>query len=83
MELPAKEINVAVFFVDREGRVIGNNIIANKPKTEKIEIKPKASAELIVNISTGMQRIRYGLALAVIILFTFGLLYVQGKRKKS
>ena len=83
MELPAKEINVAVFFVDSDGRVIGNNIIANKPKTEKIEIKPKASAELIVNISTGMQRIRYGLALAVIGLLTFGLLFVKAKRKKS
>ena len=83
MELPAKEINVAVFFVDSEGRVIGNNIIANKPKTEKIEIKPKASAELIVNISTGMQRIRYGLALGVIATLTFGLLYVQNRRKKK
>ena len=80
MELPNKEINVAVFYVDENGRVIGNSIITNKPKTEKIEVKPSSSAELIVNITTGITRVKYGLIICVIILLITGLLYINRKK---
>ncbi|MBR2712127.1 MAG: hypothetical protein IKE73_00295, partial [Bacilli bacterium] len=82
-ELPAKQMNVATFLVDKDGRVTGSSIITNKPKTEKIEVKPKAEAELIVNISTGQQVIRYGLIIGVIVLAIAGLLIVQNKSKKK
>lgn len=82
-ELPAKQLNVATFFVDKDGVVTGSSIITNKPKTEKIEVKPKAEAELIVNISTGQQVIRYGLIISVIVLSIFGLILVQRKSKKD
>ena len=76
-------MNVATFLVDKDGRVTGNSIITNKPKTEKIEVKPKAEAELIVNISTGQQVIRYGLIIGVIVISIFGLIMVQNKQKKD
>ena len=79
MELPKKEINVAVFYVDEDGRVIGNSIITNKPKTEKITIKPTASAELIVNISTGIDRIKYGLIIGAIVVVLGGLIVFRLK----
>ena len=83
MELPTKEINVAVFYVDEGGNVVGNSIITNKPKTEKIEIKPKASAELVVNIATGVARVRYGLIIGIIVITIGGLIYIQRVRKKN
>ena len=83
MELPTKEINVAVFYVDEGGNVVGNSIITNKPKTEKIEIKPKASAELVVNIATGVARVRYGLIIGIIVITIGGLIYIQRVRKKD
>ncbi|MBR3117153.1 MAG: hypothetical protein IKF36_04690 [Bacilli bacterium] len=79
MELPKKEINVAVFYVDENGSVIGNSLIANKPKTEKISIKPQASAELIVNISTGIDRIKYGLIIGGIVVILGSLIIVRLK----
>ena len=72
--------NVAgVFYVDEDGRVIGNSIITNKPKTEKITIKPTASAELIVNISTGIDRIKYGLIIGAIVVVLGGLIVFRLK----
>ena len=83
MELPNKEINVAVFYVDEGGRVVGNSIITNKPKTEKIVIKPTAQAELIVNISTGVDRVRYVLIITIILISIGGLIYIQKIKKKE
>ncbi len=80
MELPNKEINVSVFYVDEDGKVIGNSIITNKPKTEKIVVKSSSSAELIVNIITGVTRVKYGLLICVIILSITGLLYINRKK---
>ena len=73
----------AVFYVDEGGNVVGNSIITNKPKTEKIEIKPKASAELVVNIATGVARVRYGLIIGIIVITIGGLIYIQRVRKKN
>lgn len=79
MELPKKEINVAVFYVSDDGSVVGNGIIANKPKTEKIVVKPSASAEFIVAISTGMEKIKYGLIFIGIVLILGVLIIVRYK----
>ncbi|MBQ3474799.1 MAG: hypothetical protein IJH20_01310 [Bacilli bacterium] len=79
MELPKKELNVAVFYVSEDGSVVGNSIIANKPKTEKIVKKPSASAELIVTISTGMEKIKYGLIFIGIIAILGVLIIIRYK----
>ena len=79
MELPKKEVNAAVFYVDENGSVIGNSIITNKPKTERITVKPQATAELIVNISTGMERIKYGLIIGGIVVILGGLIIFRLK----
>ena len=81
-ELPKKTMNVATFFVDKDGKVYGSSIIANKPKTEKIKTVPEAKATFIVNIQTGQVLVRYGLIISVIVLAIAGLLYVQRKNKK-
>ena len=81
-ELPKKTMNVATFFVDKDGKVYGSSIIANKPKTEKIKKQPEAKATFIVNIDTGQTLVRYGLIISVIVLAIAGLLYVQKKSKK-
>ena len=81
MELPIKEINVSIFYVDDNGHVSGNSIITNKPKTEKIVIYPQASAELIVTISTGMKIVNYGVVIVAVFLCTMLLILVLRKRK--
>ena len=83
MELPKKEINVAVFYVDKNGKTVGNSIITNKPKTERITVTPTASAELIVNISTGNDRIKYGLIVLFMVVTLGLLLAVKTKRDKK
>ena len=83
MELPIKEINVSIFYVDDDGHVTGNAIITNKPKTEKIVIKPQASAELIVTISTGMKIVNYGVVIAALFVVTMLLVLVLRKRKDA
>ena len=82
MELPIKEINVSIFYVDDNGKVTGNSIITNKPKTEKIVVTPKSSAELIVTISTGMKIINYGLIILGV-LGVIGLLLIASKKRKD
>lgn len=82
-ELPIKTINVATFFVDKDGKTYGSNIIANKPKTEVKEIKPSASAKLVVDIKTGQKVIRYGLIITVMILAISGLMYFSRKNKEE
>ena len=79
-ELPKKTINVATFYVDEDGRIYGTNVIANKPKTERVVILPKSSAELIVNIQTGQNRIKYGLIIGIITIIIAVLIFI--KRKK-
>lgn len=83
---PGKELsknpNIATFFVDESGNVYGNSIIVNKSKTERIEIKNSASAELIVNIQTGQTVIKYGLIIAILIALISGLMIIRKKMKK-
>ncbi len=82
---PGKELtknpNIATFFVDESGNVYGNSIIVNKSKTERIEVKNSASAELIVNIQTGQTVIRYGLVIAIIAAIITGLMILKNKTK--
>ncbi len=81
-ELPKKTINVATFFVDEDGRIFGSSVIANKPKTEKIVILPKSSAELIVNIQTGQTRVRYALVIGFVTALIAVLLILKRKMNK-
>ena len=80
-ELPKKTINVATFFVDKEGKVYGENIITNKKPTEKTYIKPEAKANLIITIQTGQTVVKYGLIIAVLIAGITGLMILLRKRK--
>ena len=80
-ELPKKTINVATFFVDDDGNVFGENIIANKAPTEKKTVKPKASATLMINIDTGQNIVKYGLIIAVLVAAITGLMIFIKKRK--
>ena len=81
---PGKELtknpNIATFFVDSSGKVYGNALIVNKGKTEKIDVKPSASAKLIVNIQTGQVVIRYGLIISILTFVTAGLMIYIRKR---
>ena len=80
-ELPKKTINVATFFVDKEGKVFGENIITNKAPTEKKYVKPEAQASLIINIQTGQNVVKYGLIIATLIAAITGLMIFMKKRK--
>lgn len=83
---PGKELtknpNIATFFVDESGNVYGNSIIVNKSKTERIEVKNSASAELIVNIQTGQTVIKYGLIITIILALITGLMIIKKKMNK-
>lgn len=84
---PGKELgknpNIATFFVDNSGNVYGNSIIVNKSKTEKIEVKSSASAELVVSIQTGQKVIRYGLIIATIASVIIALMIMLRMYKKQ
>lgn len=84
---PGKELgknpNIATFFVDSSGNVYGNSIIVNKSKTEKIEVKSSASAELVVSIQTGQKVIRYGLIIATIASVIIALMIMLRMYKKK
>ena len=80
-QLPKKTINVATFFVDKDGHVYGSAIITNKTATGITSYNPAANAELIVNIQTGQNRIKYGLIIAAIVLAVSALIYFQNKKK--
>ena len=82
MELPIKEINVSIFYVDDNGKVTGNSIITNKPKSGKVIVTPKSSAELIVTISTGMKIVNYGLIILGVLGVT-GLLVIVSRRRRE
>ncbi len=83
---PGKELsknpNIATFFVDDSGNVYGNAIIVNKGKTERIEVKNTASAELVVNIQTGQLVLRYGLIISILIASIAGLILLRKKMDK-
>ena len=82
---PGKELsknpNIATFFVDSNGNVFGNSIIVNKSKTEKIQVKNSASAELVVNVQTGQTVIKYGLIISVIAALITGLMILRKRMK--
>lgn len=84
---PGKELgknpNIATFFVDSSGNVYGNSIIVNKSKTEKIEVKSSASAELVVSIQTGQKVVRYGLIIATIASVIIALMIMLRMYKKQ
>ena len=82
MELPIKELNMSTFYVSKSGVVTGSSVIVNKPKTEKTVIKPKSSAELIVNISTGKDIVKFGLIIGILVVTIFSMIIFVYKKKK-
>ena len=80
-ELPKKTLNVATFFVDKDGNVFGENIITNKAPTEKKVVKPEAKASLLINIQTGQNVVKYGLIIAILVAAITGLMIYMKKRK--
>ena len=81
-ELPKKTYNVVTFLVDKKGHTYGSNIIANKKKTERIQVVPEAQAELVVNIQTGQKVIKYGLIIAGILGLISLLIFIRKKISK-
>ena len=79
-ELPKKSMNVVTFFVDQNGKVYGEHIIANKPATEVKTILPTSKATFIINIDTGQKVIKYGVIIGVIIAVISGLIFFKKKK---
>ena len=79
-ELPKKTVNVVTFFVDQNGKVYGEHIIANKPATEVKTILPTSKATFIINIDTGQKVIKYGVIIGVIIAVISGLIFFKKKK---
>ncbi len=79
--LPKVSETKADFVVNENGYIMGNTTIINKKIT--IGEKADAQAELIVNISTGQQRIRYIIIISVILVFIAGLIILNKKIGKK
>ena len=83
-ELPKKTMNVATFFVDKDGKVFGSSIIANKPKTSvNKKFDASAKATFVVNIDTGQKIIKYGLVIGLLIIIIISLILINKKRKEN
>lgn len=68
------------FEINENGYAIGDTILINKKII--IEEEANAQAELIINISTGQERIRYFLIIGGIIIVIVGLFIINRKLKK-
>lgn len=79
--LPNVSETNADFVVNENGYVIGNTTIINKKVT--VGAGADAQAELIINISTGQQRIRYAIIISVLFIVIFGLIILNKKMSKK
>lgn len=80
-ELSSANETSAEFEVNKNGYVIGNTTIINKKKVTGEGAEDQA--ELIINISTGQNVIRYGLIITVIAVAIIGLLILNKKMSKK
>ncbi len=78
--LPKISETHAEFVVNENGYVIGDTAIINRKIT--VGEGAQASAELIINISTGQNRINYLLIISSIVLILFALFIINKKIKK-
>lgn len=80
-ELSSVNETSAEFEVNKNGYVVGNTTIINKKKVTGEGAEDQA--ELIINISTGQNVIRYGLIISVILVAIIGLLILNKKMSKK
>lgn len=78
--LPKESEAYVDLVVSENGYVSGNPILINKKVT--VEEEASAQAELIINISTGQDRIRYALIIGGILTVIIALFVIKGKLKK-
>lgn len=79
--LPKVSETNADFVVNENGYVIGTTTIINKKVT--VGEGAEAQAELIINISTGQQRIRYAIIITVLLVAIAGLIILNRKMGKK
>lgn len=79
--LPKVSETNADFVVNENGYVIGTTTIINKKVT--VGEGAEAQAELIINISTGQQRIRYAIIITVLVVTIAGLIILNKKMGKK
>jgi len=79
--LPKVSETNADFVVNENGYVIGTTTIINKKVT--VGEGAEAQAELIINISTGQQRIRYAIIITVLLVAIAGLIILNKKMGKK
>lgn len=79
--LPKVSETNADFVVNENGYVIGTTTIINKKVT--VGEGAEAQAELIINISTGQQRIRYAIIITVLVVAIAGLIILNKKMGKK
>lgn len=78
--LPKESETYVDLVVSENGYVSGNPILINKKVT--VEEEASAQAELVINISTGQDRIRYALIIGGILTILIVLFILKGKLKK-
>ena len=78
--LPKESETYVDLVVSENGYVSGNPILINRKIT--VEEEASAQAELIINISTGQDRIRYALIIGGILTVIIALFVIKGKLKK-
>lgn len=78
--LPKASEAYVELIVSENGYVSGSSVLINKKIT--VEEEATAQAELIINISTGQDRIRYVLIIGGILFIIVGLFILKGKLKK-
>lgn len=78
--LPKESEAYVDLVVSENGYVSGNPILINKKVT--VEEEASAQAELVINISTGQDRIRYALIIGGILTVIIALFVIKGKLKK-
>lgn len=79
--LPKVSETNADFVVNENGYVVGTTTIINKKVT--VGEGAEAQAELIINISTGQQRIRYAIIITVLVVAIAGLIILNKKMGKK
>ena len=79
--LPKVSETNADFVVNENGYVLGNTTIINKKIT--VGEEAQAQAELIINISTGQQRINYAIIITILIALIGGLIFLNKKIGKK
>ena len=71
----------ALEIFNENGYVVGTTTIINKKVT--VGEGAEAQAELIINISTGQQRIRYAIIITVLVVAIAGLIILNKKMGKK